>query len=56
MTGLEAGDRVKHASFGEGLVETISGAGASARIRVRFKAGGVKTLVMGFANLEKAAG
>ncbi len=54
-TGLLADDRVRHPTFGEGRVEAISGSGRDARVRVRFKAAGVKTLILGYANLEKVA-
>ncbi len=53
LTGLARGDLVRHPSFGEGRVEELSGAGANARVRVRFRSGGVKTLILGFANMEK---
>ena len=52
---LAQGDLVRHPSFGEGRIEEITGRDARARVRVRFRTGGVKTLILGFANLEKAA-
>lgn len=50
--GFALGSRVKHATFGEGVILDREGHGAHARIQVRFKVG-VKWLVMSYANLEK---
>ncbi len=47
-----AGDRVRHASFGEGRVLEIEGEGIRAVVTVRF-AQGVKRLALGYAPLER---
>lgn len=49
--GFSLGSRVKHANFGEGIVLSLEGSGAHARIQVKFKSG-VKWLVMSYAKLE----
>ncbi len=49
--GFALGSRVKHASFGEGVVLSHEGSGAHARVQVKFRSG-VKWLVMGYANLQ----
>jgi DNA helicase II / ATP-dependent DNA helicase PcrA len=52
---LEAGDRVRHAKFGTGVVTDIRGYGAGTRISVKFDDArhGEKTLAMSFAKLER---
>ncbi|TCO81228.1 ATP-dependent DNA helicase UvrD [Plasticicumulans lactativorans] len=52
-TGLQLGGRVRHPSFGEGVVLALEGAGAHARVQVNFKAAGAKWLVAAYAKLEK---
>ena len=48
-----AGDRVRHAAFGEGRVLEVEGEGARAVVTVQF-ALGVKRLALGYAPLERA--
>ncbi|RPI59287.1 MAG: hypothetical protein EHM50_09435 [Lysobacterales bacterium] len=50
--GLKLGQRVRHGKFGEGIVLRSSGSGAHTLIEVNFEAGGTKTLVLAYANLE----
>ena len=50
--GVRLGQRVRHGSFGEGVVLGFEGAGAHARIQVNFETAGAKWLVMSYANLE----
>ena len=49
---LTTGDRVLHAVYGVGRVESVSGSGPKARIRVKFPAG-VKTFVLEYGGLAK---
>lgn len=49
--GLQLGQRVMHAKFGEGVVLNCEGSGSSARVQVNFDQAGAKWLVVGFANL-----
>ena len=49
--GIRLGQRVHHATFGEGVVTNFEGRGASARVEVSFAAGS-KWLVLQYANLE----
>ncbi|MBL7003025.1 MAG: DNA helicase II [Gammaproteobacteria bacterium] len=51
-TGLSSGQRVQHKKFGEGIVLSVEGQGAQARIQVNFEKAGCKWLVMQYANLE----
>ena len=53
--GFRAGDRVKHNTFGEGMVLAIQGGGEQAKVTVHFKQPGigVKTIVLAYAPLEK---
>ncbi|HYG74044.1 MAG TPA: UvrD-helicase domain-containing protein [Planctomycetota bacterium] len=46
---FEIGDRVKHADFGEGIVENITGSGLSTKIKVHFRNVGPKLLLLSFA-------
>jgi DNA helicase-2/ATP-dependent DNA helicase PcrA len=48
---LKLGQRVRHASFGEGVVVDAEGAGAHARVQVNFEHAGAKWLVVAYANL-----
>jgi DNA helicase-2/ATP-dependent DNA helicase PcrA len=50
---LTVGDRVSHAKFGEGVVESLSGLGLSRKATVRFRAFGVKQLLVSLAKLQK---
>ncbi len=49
---LQAGMRVLHPKFGEGLIESIAGYGESLRCEVAFKSGAVKTIIARYANFE----
>jgi DNA helicase-2/ATP-dependent DNA helicase PcrA len=48
---IKLGARVRHPSFGEGIVVDFEGAGAHARVQVNFEDAGRKWLVMAYANL-----
>ena len=48
---IKLGQRVRHASFGEGTVIDAEGAGAHARVQVNFESAGPKWLVVAYANL-----
>jgi DNA helicase-2/ATP-dependent DNA helicase PcrA len=51
---MRTGDKVRHASFGEGIVMSSSRTGADTELTVAFKEGhGVKRLLKSFAPLEK---
>jgi len=49
---IKLGTRVAHASFGEGVVTSFEGAGASARVQINFADSGAKWLVLAYANLS----
>jgi DNA helicase II / ATP-dependent DNA helicase PcrA len=51
--GLEKGQRVRHAKYGEGTVLLREGDGEQAKLTVMFNRHGMKKLVERFANLEK---
>jgi len=51
-----AGERVRHAKWGEGTVITVKGAGADAEITVAFPDLGIKRLMAGYARLERLGG
>ena len=51
--GLEAGTRVRHPKYGEGIVFRREGDGDDAKITVQFQQLGVKKLVEKFAQLER---
>ncbi|HSG88399.1 MAG TPA: DNA helicase II [Pseudomonadales bacterium] len=51
-SGLSLGQRVRHPSFGEGMVVESEGQGQRARVQVNFDDVGSKWLMLGFANLE----
>jgi len=51
-TGLQAGQRVRHPYFGEGVVLATEGDGERARAQVKFAGAGAKWLVLAFAKLE----
>ena len=46
------GQRVRHRKFGEGVVLSLDGDGAHARVHVNFAEAGAKWLVLAYANLE----
>jgi DNA helicase-2/ATP-dependent DNA helicase PcrA len=48
---VKLGQRVRHASFGEGVVIDIEGSGAHARVEVNFEDVGAKWLVLAYASL-----
>ena len=50
---FEIGDRVRHQTFGDGIIESLSGAGLSAKARVHFTKIGPKLLLLTHARLEK---
>lgn len=50
---LEAGDQVKHNRFGKGEVLKISGVGQDMKADIQFERGGIKSLLLRFAKLEK---
>ncbi len=50
---LKLGQRVRHASFGEGVVIDAEGAGAHARVQINFENAGAKWLVLAYANLTE---
>ncbi|CAN5130357.1 DNA helicase II [soil metagenome] len=54
VPGLKLGQRVRHASFGPGVVMDSEGSGAHARVQVNFEDGGAKWLVLAYANLTPA--
>jgi DNA helicase-2/ATP-dependent DNA helicase PcrA len=49
---FKLGQRVRHASFGEGVVLSYEGAGAHTLVEVNFAAAGRKRLVLAYANLS----
>jgi DNA helicase-2/ATP-dependent DNA helicase PcrA len=49
---MRLGVRVRHATFGEGVVLDSEGQGAHARVQVNFERAGTKWLVLAYANLE----
>jgi DNA helicase-2/ATP-dependent DNA helicase PcrA len=50
--GMRLGSRVRHGTFGDGIVLRYEGQGAHARVQVNFEAVGTKWLVIGYANLQ----
>ena len=52
--GLQVGQAVRHARFGDGVVIRLQGAGADARAQIRFGAAGIKELLLSVAKLERA--
>jgi len=50
--GFNLGQRVRHPTFGEGVVLDYEGDGAHARVQVNFKSAGSKWLVVAYANLS----
>lgn len=53
--GLRVGAHVLHQAFGRGVVRRREGRGDSAKVWVNFERGGVKLLVLKFANLQPIA-
>ncbi|HEX7028363.1 MAG TPA: DNA helicase II [Gammaproteobacteria bacterium] len=51
-TGINIGQRVMHAKFGEGIVLSCEGQGSHARVQVNFENDGSKWLVLAYANLQ----
>jgi DNA helicase-2/ATP-dependent DNA helicase PcrA len=49
--GLRLGQRVRHAKFGEGVILQCEGEGGQARVQVNFAEGGIKWLMLAYANL-----
>ena len=52
-SGFRTGDRVRHNTFGEGIVLAIQGRGEQAKVTVNFPRLGTKTLVLLYAPLER---
>lgn len=50
---LTAGDRIRHADFGDGLVSQVTGEGAKRVAHVKFDAAGAKKLLIKIAPIEK---
>ncbi len=51
-SGLQVGQLVRHAKFGDGVVLRLQGAGGDERAQIRFGAAGVKELLLSIAKLE----
>jgi DNA helicase-2/ATP-dependent DNA helicase PcrA len=49
---LKLGQRVRHATFGEGVVVDYEGSGAHTRVQINFERAGSKWLVLAYANLD----
>ncbi len=49
---VRLGGRVRHKSFGDGVVLGVEGRGEHTRVQVNFEAVGNKWLVLAYANLE----
>jgi DNA helicase-2/ATP-dependent DNA helicase PcrA len=52
--GFKLGQRVRHPTFGEGVILNHEGSGATARLQVNFQGVGMKWLVLAYARLEAA--
>jgi DNA helicase-2/ATP-dependent DNA helicase PcrA len=50
--GVRLGARVRHGKFGEGVILSVEGNGAQARVQVSFERQGTKWLMVQYANLE----
>ena len=50
--GLAAGTKVRHATFGIGIVRRSEGRGEQEKLMVQFARAGMKKLIRRFANLE----
>jgi DNA helicase-2/ATP-dependent DNA helicase PcrA len=53
---FRSGQRIKHASFGEGIVIESRVQGSDEELTVAFEKAGVKRLLASFANLKKLPG
>jgi DNA helicase-2/ATP-dependent DNA helicase PcrA len=51
--GLAVGDDVRHATFGDGVIQRIEGTGDKAQAHVHFAGVGLKVLLLSWAPLEK---
>ena len=51
---FKTGEDVVHPNFGEGVILSIAGAGDNAEVTIHFSEIGEKTLLLGWANLQKA--
>lgn len=51
--GFRTGDRVRHNTFGDGIVLALQGSGDGAKVTVNFPRVGTKTLVLAYAPLTK---
>ncbi len=52
-SGFRTGDRVRHATFGVGIVLATQGSGEQAKVTVNFPKLGIKTIALAYAALEK---
>jgi DNA helicase-2/ATP-dependent DNA helicase PcrA len=52
--GFRLGQRVKHSTFGEGIILNVEGNGAKTRVQVNFDYAGLKWLILSQANLMPA--
>jgi DNA helicase II / ATP-dependent DNA helicase PcrA len=52
---FSAGDKVRHAKFGEGIVIECRATGSDQEVMVAFKGGGLKKLLLSFAPMERIA-
>ncbi|HEY2808729.1 MAG TPA: DNA helicase II [Steroidobacteraceae bacterium] len=52
VAGVRLGARVRHGKFGEGVILSVEGNGAQARVQVSFERQGTKWLMVQYANLE----
>ncbi|HEY8553732.1 MAG TPA: DNA helicase II [Burkholderiales bacterium] len=50
--GIRLGSRVRHETFGEGVIVNFEGSGAHARVQVNFENAGAKWLVLAYARLQ----
>jgi len=50
---VQVGERVRHKTYGEGIVLECEGQGQYARVQVKFEESGVKWLVWAFADLQR---
>jgi DNA helicase-2/ATP-dependent DNA helicase PcrA len=51
--GLRAGDDVRHASFGEGVIISITGEGENAVAKIRFRGEGERNLLLSWSKLDR---
>jgi DNA helicase-2/ATP-dependent DNA helicase PcrA len=54
--GLQVGDDVVHATFGEGGIRHLEGSGDKAEVVIRFPQVGEKRLLLSWAPLKKVGG